>query len=125
MNQWAIIIIGIILFALATMLLYFIGLKRKMGEQRRLEEMLLNNGARKVIGYLKSHEKATADEIGSIIEDIRAREFHSSKAAVISDGDLFKHRLIDYMLEKEYICSEKENGGTFYVLPERNRNLNG
>ena len=57
------IVIGIILFALATMLLYGIGLKRKATEEKRLNDMLLNNSARRVLKYLKNHDYVTKDDM--------------------------------------------------------------
>ena len=118
MSQGLIIVIGIILFALATIVLYFIGLRKKMGEEKRLNDMLLNNGARRVIKYLKIHETVTADEIGYIVRDVKASEFYSKKTAVISDGRAFQDQLIAFMLEGGYICKKKVKGRLVYVLPE-------
>ena len=121
MSHTMIIVIGIILFALATMLLYGIGLKRKATEEKRLNDMLLNNSARRVLKYLKNHDYVTKDEIGYIIEDVKAREFHSKKTAVISDGKAFQDELADFMLEKDYICEAKIKGRRVYVLTEKNK----
>ena len=53
MSQSMVIVIGVILFALATVLLYGIGLKRKMNEEKRLndivQELLNMKGLRKDI----------------------------------------------------------------------------
>ena len=121
MSHTMTIVIGIILFALATMLLYGIGLKRKATEEKRLNDMLLNNSARRVLKYLKNHDYVTKDEIGYIINDVKASEFHSKKTAVISDGRIFKDELAGFMLEKGYICEAKIKGRRVYVLPEKNK----
>ena len=92
-----VIVIGIILFALATMLLYGIGLKRKATEDKRLNDMLLNNGARRVLSYLKDHDQVTKNEIGYIIEDVKASEFHSRKTAIITDGKAFQDKLVQFV----------------------------
>ena len=118
MSHTMTIVIGIILFALATMLLYGIGLKRKATEEKRLNDMLLNNSARRVLKYLKNHDYVTKDEIGYIINDVKASEFHSKKTAVISDGRIFQDELAGFMLEKGYICEAKIKGRRVYVLPE-------
>lgn len=125
MSQTTVIIIGIILFALATMLLYMIGLKRKMTEEKRLNDMLLNNSARRVLAYLKDHDQVTKNEIGYIIKDVRASEFHSRKTAVISDGRLFQDELVRFMLDGGYISEVKRNGRKVYILPEKNSNSKG
>ena len=54
-RQIGTIIIGTILFAIATAILYVIGMKKKMNEEKKLFEMLLNNGAYRVVKYLKTH----------------------------------------------------------------------
>ena len=106
-----VIVIGIILFALATMLLYGIGLKRKATEDKRLNDMLLNNGARRVL---------RKNEIGYIIEDVKASEFHSRKTAIITDGKAFQDKLVQFMLDKGYICKANRKGRRVYVLPDKN-----
>ncbi len=121
MSQTMVIVIGIILFALATMLLYVIGLKRKMNEEKRLNDMLLNNSARRVLDYLKDHDCVTKNEIGYIIQDVRAKEFHSKKTAIISDGKAFQDELLRFMLEKGYICKENKKGRRVYVLPDNEK----
>ena len=122
MNQTLIIVIGVILFALATAVLYAIGLRKKMNEEERLTEMLLNNGALRVRKYLKQHETVTEDGIGYIIEDVRAREFYSRKMAVIARGADFQKQLIEYMLRHDYIRRTKdEKGETLYTLPKKER----
>lgn len=120
MSQTMVIVIGIILFALATMLLYGIGLKRKATEDKRLNDMLLNNGARRVLSYLKDHDQVTKNEIGYIIEDVKASEFHSRKTAIITDGKAFQDKLVQFMLDKGYICKANRKGRRVYVLPEKN-----
>lgn len=122
MNQTVIIVIGVILFALATAVLYAIGLRKKMNEEERLTEMLLNNGALRVRKYLKQHETVTEDGIGYIIEDVHAREFHSKKTAVIARGADFQKQLIEYMMRHDYISRIKdEKGETLYTLPKKEK----
>ena len=90
-------------------------------KEKRLNDMLLNNSARRVLKYLKNHDYVTKDEIGYIINDVKASEFHSKKTAVISDGRIFQDELAGFMLEKGYICEAKIKGRRVYVLPEKNK----
>ena len=69
---------------------------------------------------VKEHGQVTKDEIGYIIKDVKAKEFHSRKTAVISDGKAFRDELIDFMLDGGYICEVKRNGRSVYILPENN-----
>lgn len=123
-GQIGTIIIGTILFALATAILYVIGMKKKMNEENRLFEMLLNNGAYRVVKYLKTHESITLKGIGYVIKDISAKEFGSSKKAIIKDGMAFQDSLLDYMLREGYIVSasgneNKKKADKVYVLPNK------
>ena len=119
MSQSMVIVIGVILFALATVLLYGIGLKRKMNEEKRLNAMLLNNSALQVIKYLKTHDQVTKEEIGYIVKDVKAREFHSKKTAIISDGAAFQDEVLCFMLDGGYIIEAKRKGRRVYVLPDK------
>ena len=123
-GQIGTIIVGVILFAIATAILYIIGMKKKMNEEKRLFEMLLNNGAYRVVKYLKTHESITLKGIGYVIKDISAREFGSAKKAVIKDGRAFQDTLLDYMLKEGYIVSasgneNKKKPDKVYVLPDK------
>lgn len=129
-GQIGTIIVGVILFAIATAILYIIGMKKKMNEEKKLFEMLLNNGAYRVVKYLKTHDNITCNGIGYVIKDISAREFGSSKKAIIKDGRAFQDSLLDYMLREGYIVSaegneNKRKSDKVYVLPEKKEEKNG
>ena len=129
-GQIGTIIVGIILFAVATAILYIIGMKKKMNEDKRLFDMLLNNGAYRVVKYLKTHESITLKGIGHVIKDISAKEFGSSKKAVIKDGRAFQDSLLDYMLKEGYIVGapgneKKKRSDKVYVLPHEKEEKNG
>lgn len=128
-GQIGTIIVGVILFAIATAILYIIGMKKKMNEEKRLFEMLLNNGAYRVVKYLKTHDNITSNGIGYVIKEISAREFGSAKKAVIKDGRAFQDTLLDYMLKEGYIVSaegneNKSKSDKVYVLPTKKEEKN-
>lgn len=128
-GQIGTIIVGVILFAFASAILYMIGLKKKMNEDKRLFDMLLNNGAYRVVKYLKTQESITLKGIGYVIKDISAKEFASSKKAVIKDGRAFQDTLLEYMLKEGYIVGapgneKKKKSDKVYVLPEKKEEEN-
>lgn len=117
-------VVGVILFAIAAAILYMIGMKKKMNQDERLVEMLLNNGAYRVVKYLKSHGEITLKGIGYVIKDISAKEFGSSKKAIIQDGRAFQDRLVEYMLNNGHIVEAEGNdkrkkSEKVYKLPGR------
>lgn len=121
MSHTLILIITVLLFAIVTAILYMIGLRKKVTENERLLGMLLNNAALRVVKYLKEHETITADGIGYLIKEVKAREFYSKKTAVITNGADFQKQLIDYMIRNGHIAKVKEKGKTVYTLPPKEK----
>ncbi len=125
MNHTLYIIISVLLFAVATAVLYVIGLRKKMRENENLINMLLNNGTLRVKKYLKEHDTVTADGIGYLIKDVKAKEFYSKKVATIKNGAEFQAQLIDYMLRNNYVTEDTDSDGkTVYRLPSNGRQEN-
>lgn len=118
MRQTLVIIMGIFLFAVITAVLYLIGLRKKMTENQRLTEMLLNNGALRVRKYLKKYGYIRETEIGSVIRNVKAHEFGSRKTVMITSGDEFQEQLIEYMLDHHYLLKTRgSDGEILYYLP--------
>lgn len=114
------IIIGVLLFAVATSILYIIGLKKKQTQDQRLYDMLLNNAAYRTVSYLKKHDTITEDEMGYISKEVKAKEFMSGKTAIIQDGKAFQDKLIDFMLRNDYITEVgKKKGKRVFALPKK------
>lgn len=122
MGDSLLIIIGILLFALITAILYMIGLKKKMGEDQDLARKLLNNASLKVIDYLKAEEEANIGDIDRIIKGVRAKNFYSSKTAIVVDSKEFKYQLVDFMIKNGYLIQEKNSKGkTIYKLSNKEK----
>ena len=118
MRQTLVIIMGIFMFAVITAILYLIGLRKKMTENQRLTEMLLNNGALRVRKYLKKYGYIRETEIASVILNVKAHEFGSRKTAMITSGDDFQEQLIEYMLDQHYLLKTRgSDGEALYYLP--------
>ena len=78
---------------------------------------------------MKTHESITLKGIGYVIKDISAKEFGSSKKAIIKDGRAFQDSLLDYMLREGYIVSaegseNKRRSDRVYVLPAKKEEKN-
>jgi predicted Holliday junction resolvase-like endonuclease len=120
LKQIMIIILGILFFAIVTACLYLIGLRKKITENQRLSEMLLNNGALRVQKYLKTHGYVREEEIGLLVQNVQAHEFGSRNTAIIASGEDFREQLIPYMLDRHFLLkTEGVDGETLYYLPEQ------
>lgn len=113
-------IIGILLFALATIILYIWGLKKSMTEQNDLLQILSIKGRKKVFKYLKKNGQITIAQVETEINKISASQFYSKQKAVVTDSKTFSKALITEMKEKGIILEELDHGKKVYKLQPKN-----
>lgn len=97
------ILLGILLFALATAILYVWGLHKSMGQSADLTRILLNRCGNKVVGFLKKHDTVTEAEIAQLISGVTAGEFWSRKHLVVQEPKQFAGQVINFLLDQQYI----------------------
>ncbi len=97
------IILGIVLFALVTAVLYVWGLKKSMTQQEDLDRALLRKSAERVNRYLKAHDTIDRAEMARLAEGVRAGLFWSRSRAGVRDGKKFVPELIEYMTERQLL----------------------
>lgn len=107
------IVLGILLFALATAVLYVWGLKKSMTQGADLERILLSKCAGNVVKYLHKHGSISQKEIAPLIQGVRAGMFWSKNRLSVQDPAAFVPKLIRYMLEQQLL---EEIGGLRYQL---------
>ena len=99
------ILLGVLLFALATAVLYVWGLRKSMGQGADLTRILLNRCGNKVVGYLKKHGTVTEAEIARLIGGVTAGEFWSRKKLTVQEPKKFTGEVIRFLLDQQYIES--------------------
>lgn len=104
------IIIGIILFALATAILYVWGLRKSVGQGADLTRILLNRCGNKVIKYLKKHKTITEAEVARQIDGVTASEFWSRKRLMVQQPKKFAKQVVTFLLDQQYIESAGKDG---------------
>ncbi len=97
------IILGIVLFAIATAILYVWGLRKSMFQGEELTQILLNRCGNKVVKYLRKHETITEKEMAREIKGVTAGEFWSKKRVMVQQSDKFVHEVVSFLLEQQYI----------------------
>ena len=107
------IIIGILLFALATAVLYVWGLRKAEGQSDDLSRILLNRCGNKIVKYLKKHKTITEAEVARQIDGVTAAEFWSRKRLKVQQPKKFAKQVISFLLDQQYIESA---GGEGYRL---------
>ena len=102
------IVVGILLFAAATMVLYLWGLRRSMTQQRDLERALLGKCAARVVRRLKKQETITRKEIAREIQGVRAGLFWSRSRLEVQDAAAFVQKLTRYMVEQHLLEENRQ-----------------
>ena len=105
------IVLGILLFALATAVLYVWGLRKSMTQEADLERILLNKCAGTVVKYLRKHGSITQKELPALIQGVKAGMFWSKNRIRVQDPAAFAPKLIRYMLEQQLL---EDAGGLRY-----------
>lgn len=110
------ILIGIVLFAIITAILYAWGLRNELRQEQELERLLLNKSASKIIKYLKKNGIVTKKEVCELIKNVNSGVFWSKKRVRVNNPDKFSLTLIDYMISQQMIQSDGKKG---YRLPNK------
>lgn len=105
------IILGIVLFAVVTAILYVWGLKKTMSQREDLERSLMNVCGSRVVKYLKKNGTVTKAEIAKLIDGTTAGPFWSLQKVKVQDGSKAAGQVIDFLLEQQYI--EPHGSGSF------------
>lgn len=98
-------IVGVVLFAFVTAILYIWGLKKSLDQQEDLNRNLMNACGSRVVKYLKKHETITKAEIAKLIDGVTVGQFWSRKKMQVQDGKKVSGQVIDFLLEQMYIES--------------------
>ena len=97
------ILLGILLFAVATAVLYVWGLRKSVGQSADLTRILLNRCGNKVVKYLKKHGTATEAEIACLIDGVTAGEFWSRRKLTVQEPEKFTGQVVSFLLDQQYI----------------------
>ncbi|HIV68805.1 MAG TPA: hypothetical protein IAA32_08075 [Candidatus Butyricicoccus stercorigallinarum] len=97
------IILGILLFAVVTAVLYVWGLRKSLSQQEDLTRMLLGKCGRRVLRYLKKHGTITLREIAAEIRGVKVGQAWSRKRLTVVEPEQFAENVAQYLLEQQYI----------------------
>lgn len=104
------IIVGILLFAAATSILYVWGLRKSMGQQADLAHLLQNKCAGRVVRYLRRHGVITLREMEPLVRGVRAGEFWSKQRVEVKHPASFAKELSAFLLSQQVIESTGKKG---------------
>ena len=100
----------ILLFAVATMLIYGWGLWRSMHQNQDLK------GISRIKKELKRNGKMTKKELADCVKDLTASQPFSKQRIGVTNPNQFLDSLLPYMERQEMISKSKQNGKVYYDL---------
>lgn len=106
------ILLGIIFFALVTMLIYGWGIVRQKNQSSDLMKLLFSKGQSRVKKYLKVNGTITLGQAAKLCEGMEARQPFSANKAVVKDSRDFADQLLSYMMK----TGQVEKQGAEYIL---------
>ena len=105
------IIIGILLFAAASAILYVWGLKKSMDQQEDLERRLMSACGSRIVKYLKKHDTVTREEAAQLIDGTTVGPVWSRRKVKVQDGMKVCGPVLDFLVDQQYI--EPAGGGSY------------
>ena len=106
----------VLLFALATAVIYAWGLWRSMRQQQDLSNMLAAKGVSKIKKALRKNGAMTRRDLEPVVKDLSARQPFSREQIAVTDPGKFLDSILPYMVKQRIITEEKQNGKNIYRL---------
>ena len=107
----------VLLFAVATMIVYGWGLWRTMRQGSDLANMLSSKGISKVKKTLKKNGPMTRTALEPYVKDLTAKQPFMQEQINVTNPRQFLDSILPYMVKQKMITEEKVNGKIVY-LPE-------
>lgn len=105
----------VLLFALATALIYAWGLWRARNQARDLNSMLSAKGVSRVRKALKKNGAMTRKELEKVVSGLSARQPFSRNGIEVKDPKKFLDSLLPYMMKQKLIEERTEDKKVVYV----------
>ena len=97
------VILGVLMFAVVTAVLYAWGLSKSLGQRADLTRNLLSACGSRVVKYLKKHDTITDAGVAEQIEGVTVGQFWSRSKLKVQDGKKVAGQVVDFLLEQQYI----------------------
>ena len=102
----------VLLFALATIIVYGWGMWRSMRQKQDLSNMLSAKGKK----ALKKNGPMTTKELEPFVKDLTAKQPFSREQIGVTDPAKFLGSILPYMVKQKMITETTENGKAVYQL---------
>ena len=106
----------VLLFAVATALIYAWGLWRPMRQQQDLSNLLSAKGVAKIKKALRKNGAMTRRDLEPAVKGLSAKQPFSREQIAVTDPQQFLDSLLPYMVKQRIITEETQNGRKVYIL---------
>ena len=106
----------ILLFALATAVIYAWGLWRSMRQQQDLSNMLSAQGVAMITNALRKNGAMTRRDLEPVVKDLTAKQPFSREEIAVTDPKQFLDSVLPYMMKQRIIQEDRQDGRTVYRL---------
>ena len=106
----------VLLFALATAIIYAWGLWRSMRQRQDLSNLLSAKGVTKIKNALRKNGSMTRRDLEPVIKDLTAKQPFSREKITVTDPKKFLDSILPYMIKQRIITQETRGGKTIYSL---------
>ena len=106
----------VLLFALATMIIYAWGLWRSARQNQELSNLLASKGVARVKKALRKNKALTLKELEPFVKDLTAKQPCSRQQIAVTDQKEFLGSILPYMIRQKMITENKDGSQTVYQL---------
>ena len=106
----------VLLFALATMIIYACGLWRSARQNQELSNLLASQGVARVKKALRKNKALTLKELEPFVKDLTAKQPFSRQQIAVTDPKEFLGSILPYMIRQKMITENKDGSQTVYQL---------
>ena len=106
----------VLLFALATALIYGWGMWRSARQKQDLSNMLSAKGISAIKKALKKNGPLTKKELVPFVKDLTARQPFPREQIGVTEPDKFLDSILPYMIRQKMIREEKRDNKAVYQL---------
>ena len=106
----------VLLFALASMIIYAWGLWRSVRQNQDLSNLLASKGVAKVRKALRKNKALTLKELEPFVKNLTAKQPFSRQQLAVTDPEEFLESILSYMIRQKMIIENKEENRTVYRL---------
>ena len=106
----------VLLFALATMIIYAWGLGRSVRHNQDLSNLVATRGVAKVRKALRKNKALTLKELEPFVKNLTAKQPFSRQQLAVTDPEEFLESILSYMIRQKMIIENKEENRTVYRL---------